>query len=77
MKELFKPTINDFGGSPIAEHDMPCSVCLKRPAVYQLSAQVPKSGCFDPCRECQESGWFLSKVQPMDPVGKFLRKWFI
>ena len=76
-KEMIKVEIDDLGGSPIAEHNMPCAVCHERKAVYNLSANVPKSGVFDPCWRCQEKGWFISKKQPADPIGSLLRKWFI
>jgi hypothetical protein len=75
--ELFKPTINDYGGSPIAEHDMPCPICTNGYAVYNLSENLPKSGVFDPCSECEQKGWFISRVQPNDFIGRFLRKWFV
>lgn len=50
--ELAKIEINDFGGAPICEHNMPCATCLKAPAVYQLS-----EGYFEPCWDCQKVGW--------------------
>jgi hypothetical protein len=77
VMEMVKPVVNDFGGAPIAEHNIPCAVCWTRPAVYNLSAQKPLGGKFSPCWICQEEGWFLSRVQPHDPIGSLLRKWFI
>jgi len=38
----------------MAEHNMPCSVCTKKHAVYDLS-----NGIFYPCWDCQKSGYTL------------------
>lgn len=53
-KELANIWINDFGGSPVAEHNMPCAVCLINPAVYLMD-----SGEFSPCWRCQKEGYRL------------------
>lgn len=37
---------------PIATHNMPCTTCSGRPAVYFTG-----SGQFDPCWTCQAEGW--------------------
>lgn len=61
--------INDFGGSPIAEHNMPCPICLKHKAVYDLS-----HGFFQPCWVCQnEVRWMTVKAK--GPIGKWFIKW--
>ena len=46
------PIINDFGGSPVAEHDVICPVCRKHHAVLLLN-----TGQFFPCWNCQRDGW--------------------
>lgn len=45
---------NNYGGAPFADHDMPCQVCMTRPAIIQLTMQYPN---FQPCWECQRKGW--------------------
>ena len=50
--EIHVPIINDFDGSPMAEHDMACAVCLNQYAVYILN-----TGEFQPCWKCQSLGW--------------------
>lgn len=55
--ELAKIEINDFGGAPVAEHNMPCPVCSMKPAVLILN-----TGTFMPCRGCQEKGWRTLKT---------------
>ncbi len=45
--------VNDFGGAPMAEHDMPCPVCMDEKAVY-LIGYAPY---FQPCRKCESYGW--------------------
>lgn len=52
---LLVPTIEVPG--PFAIHNMPCAVCRERPAVLDLSR-----GAFDPCWECQENGWILTRT---------------
>lgn len=37
-----------------ADHNMPCAVCKRAPAVYWLNQSV-----FEPCWECQQNGWKL------------------
>lgn len=54
--ELAEIEIDDFGGAPVAEHNMPCVVCGARKAVYELSC-----GRFQPCWGCQEKGWRTAK----------------
>ncbi len=70
--EMMKVKIDDFGGAPIAEHNMPCAVCHKKKAVYNLSAGHAKSGVFDPCWDCEKKGWFTSRVTTS--FAKFMRK---
>lgn len=53
--ELLEPTIITDGG-PWALHDMPCAVCLVKPAVYDLG-----NGTFQPCWNCQIYDWQLVK----------------
>ncbi len=63
--KIAKVKINDFGGAPVAEHNMPCAVCLTEKAVYNLSANLPKSGTFDPCWGCQARGFHLVNVRKL------------
>lgn len=56
--ELAKIEINDFGGAPICEHNMPCAICGTRHAVYFLN-----EGLFLPCRECEAKGWRLIRYR--------------
>jgi hypothetical protein len=51
----------NFGGSPMAEHNMPCAECVKEPAVVQLTSNksVPT---FQPCWACQTKGWVTVKA---------------
>jgi hypothetical protein len=35
--KIAKIVINDFGGSPVCEHNMPCTVCGIKHAVYDMS----------------------------------------
>lgn len=51
-RQMFQPTIDTLGGAPAVKHDMPCSVCWKRPAVMDM-----ERGIFEPCWGCQEQGW--------------------
>lgn len=55
--ELAKIEVNDFGGAPFAEHNMPCPVCRKQPAVIFLNM-----GTFHPCRKCESAGWVTVKA---------------
>lgn len=56
--KLFKPTINTFAGSPVADHDMPCAVCRENHAVLNLN-----EGIFLPCWQCRAKGFRL-RFQP-------------
>ncbi len=50
--------VNDFGGSPFAEHNMPCPICRQNHAVMYLN-----TGVFWPCGECEnERGWYTIRV---------------
>lgn len=49
--KLAEIIINDFGGAPFVEHNMPCAVCKVNKAVYDLD-----SGYFHPCWKCQKCG---------------------
>lgn len=53
---LVEIIVDDFGGAPFAEHNMPCAVCWERSAVLFLNA-----GVFEPCWECQREGWELKQ----------------
>jgi hypothetical protein len=46
-----------------ATHNMPCSVCKVKHAVFS-------NGMFEPCWSCQEEGWTTIKMT------KFERKWY-
>ena len=46
------PVVNDFGGAPVAEHDVVCPICGQRHAVLLLNV-----GRFSPCWDCQRKGW--------------------
>jgi len=52
--KLAKITFEDHG--LFANHDMPCSVCHKEAAVYEM-----QDGFFQPCWKCQYRGWRTSK----------------
>lgn len=54
--KLLEIKVFDYGGSPVATHNMPCAVCRTRHAVIMLS-----EGIFQPCWECQAKGWKLKK----------------
>jgi hypothetical protein len=46
---MIPPTINDFGGAPVATHEHACAVCLKRPSVHPFwrrwyRAKWPRGG---------------------------------
>jgi hypothetical protein len=56
--ELARIEVNDFGGSPVAEHNMPCAVCGRRKAVIVLN-----TGIFEPCWTCQKT-WELRRSDP-------------
>lgn len=53
---LAEITVDTFGGSPVAEHNMPCAVCRNKHAVLDMN-----TGKFQPCWGCQKSGWALVK----------------
>ena len=55
----FMPTVEDFGGAPVAVHDMPCAVRWQSgdPAVLDIS-----TGVFHPGWKAQEQGWRLVKA---------------
>lgn len=55
--ELSPIVVNDFGGAPIAEHNMPCAVCGCCHAVLYLN-----TGVFLPCWKCQKHGWRTVQV---------------
>ncbi len=58
MIPLHEIEFNSFGGSPVCEHSMPCAVCCKVKAVYDMSA-----GHFLPCWGCQKAGWRTERIQ--------------
>lgn len=41
----------------LAFHNMPCACCLRKHAVYDCQV-----GIFQPCWECQRSGWKIAKA---------------
>ena len=49
-----EPIIIDHG--IFADHDQACAVCRTRPAVLELAGWQ-----FQPCWQCQEEGWRLSR----------------
>ncbi len=57
--ELAKIEVNDFGGAPAAEHNIPCPVCGKKAAVLALG-----TGVFGPCWTCKSKGWLTLRVKP-------------
>jgi len=63
--DIFKPTINDFGGSPFCEHNMPC-FCLKNKAVYNLS-----EGTFGLCWECRKI-FKIRKINFLDSMFQWM-----
>ena len=68
--ELAKIEVNDFGGSPFAEHNMPCPIFwTEEKAVYNLS-----TGIFHPSRAAKSFGWRLVKCDNW--FRKKLIKWF-
>lgn len=52
---LFKPTIIDHGF--FAEHDLPCTICLRKPAVLEMW-----HGLMTPCWDCRLEGWRVVQV---------------
>lgn len=54
--DAHKPQINDYGGSPFAEHDVVCYICHEKKAVLDLNR-----GIFIPCWSCQKEGWVVIK----------------
>ena len=66
---LAKIDYNDFGGSPVCTHNMPCPVCGKEKAVRLMN-----NGTYAPCWACQHQGWTLLHVPRW--VQKILRKLF-
>ena len=54
--DLIQIKINDFGGSPVCEHNMPCAICHKSKAVLQM-----QEGIFYPCWECQKEYKLVKK----------------
>lgn len=50
--------VNDFGGSPVAEHNYPCPVYWRsQKAVYHLN-----TGIFHPSHAAHEFGWRLIRA---------------
>jgi hypothetical protein len=68
--QVLEISVNDFGGAPVAEHNMPCAVCRSRHAVLVLD-----KGVFEPCWECQSRGWQLKQRRgALYMIGKILRR---
>jgi hypothetical protein len=57
-------------GGPWANHNMPCPICLKNPAVMHLW-----NGTFQPCWECQGNGYLTLKLPKY--LNKILRKYYV
>lgn len=53
--ELAQIIVEQHG--PAAEHNMPCSICQKRHAVYDMNQDR-----FLPCWQCQKKGWRTVKL---------------
>jgi len=63
--------VNDYGGSPAADHNMPCPICH---AAYQRKATLSlNTGRFHPCRECRRVGWITIRVPGF--VKWLLKRW--
>lgn len=68
LPKLAEIKVNDFGGSPIAEHNMPCAVCRNSHAVIDLN-----TGIFHPCWPCQDRQWILVNIKTLP----FWVRWFL
>lgn len=66
--KLLEVQINDYGGAPVADHNMPCAVCQTEPAMLDLN-----SGVFHPCWMCQRSDHDLVRWSVFCP--RWLRSW--
>lgn len=66
--QLAKIEIDDFGGSPVAEHNFPCPVCGERKAMLCLN-----TGLFHPCGLCDRKGWML--VRPRRGIARWIVCW--
>jgi hypothetical protein len=51
---------NTFGGSPLAEHEMPCPVCMSAPAVLQFD--TTDGVVFQPCWACLTKGFRTVRI---------------
>lgn len=58
--KMHEPQINDFGGAPVAEHDVACPVCWTKKAVLEMG-----SGVFQACWDCQSAGWKTVQLTPL------------
>ncbi|MDO4263848.1 MAG: hypothetical protein Q4C67_06585 [Deinococcus sp.] len=54
--------VYDYGGAPVATHNLLCPKCDQRPAVYDLSG-----GVFEPCGSCAKP--------PLPRLLSLLRRW--
>jgi len=54
---LLKPTVETHPSLLVAEHNMPCSVCMRESAVLDLP-----TGVFLPCWSCQIKGWRTARL---------------
>jgi hypothetical protein len=69
MNELAQIVVDDFGGSPIAKHNMPCAVCRGAKAVLLMS-----EGRFLPCWSCHGEGWRTLRLPKwLRWLGRWLR----
>ncbi len=65
--ELAKIEVDTFGGSPVAEHNMPCAVCRERHAILDLNC-----GVMLPCWTCQREGFRTFKFENGSMLLKFV-----
>jgi hypothetical protein len=43
----------------VLQHNMPCPVCLKNPAIYKSDGD---RNFFAPCKECEKEGYILENI---------------
>jgi hypothetical protein len=66
MKPLAQIKFEDHG--IFVRHNMPCGVCCKEAAVYDMG-----NGTFLPCWKCQKKGWALAPPKPDGWLTRFIR----
>lgn len=67
MMEMLKVELIFCG--PAALHNMPCSICTERKAVFNCNL-----GFFSPCWECQKQGWVTKKESG---IKKFISRFWV